>query len=444
MAQGLHPGHDGERVGAGGVDDHAGGEEQQRLEGAVREEVEDGGTAVADGEGAGHVAELADRRVGEDALDVVLGERGEPRADHRDSGHDGEDDHRGRGGLEDGEEPGDEVDAGGDHRRGVDQRGDGCGARHRVGQPGVQREQRRLARHAREEQQGDQGRVVQSAARDGAEDAGDPEGAGVGGQREQADEEGDVAELGDQEGLDGGGAGLGRLPVVADQEVRADAHDLPADQQHHQVAGVDDEQHRGGEQGDESGVRGVARVVAQIARRVDLHAGGDDADEYGDEGGEAVDVQAQLDGDRAGRGEFGVRVDGLPAALVHGATSTARTRDTRVGRTASGRTKPGAVRPRRSPAAAPRNGRRGTRTARVVVVTRWPQPSRPRPGVGCRGASGPCGRGSAVSRSLSMSEVPRLRYTARTIARPMPISAAAMAMVNRVRAWPECSVSRAA
>ena len=41
-----------------------------------------------------------------------------------------------------------------------------------------------------------------------------------------------------------------------------------------------------------------------------------------------------------------------------------------------------------------------------------------------------------------MSEVPRLRYTARTIARPMPISAAAMAMVKRVRAWPECSVSR--
>ena len=62
----------------------AGGEEEQRLEGAVGEEVEDGGAAVADGEGAGHVAELADRRVGEDPLDVVLGERGERRADHRD------------------------------------------------------------------------------------------------------------------------------------------------------------------------------------------------------------------------------------------------------------------------------------------------------------------------------------------------------------------------
>lgn len=160
--------------------------------------------------------------------------------------------------------------------------------------------------------------MVQSAARDGAEDRGDAEGPGVGGQGEQADEEGDVAEFGDQEGLDGGGAGLGGLPVVADQEVRADAHDFPADQQHDQVARVHDEEHRGGEEGDESGVGGVAGVVAQIARRVDLHAGGDDADEYGDEGGEAVDVQGEFDRDRAGGRQLGGGADGLVAALAHG------------------------------------------------------------------------------------------------------------------------------
>ena len=110
-------------------------------------------------------------------------------------------------------------------------------------------------------------RVVQPAVGGGGEDAADPEGARVGGEREHADQEGDVAELGDQERLDRGRAGGLGLPVVADQEVRADAHDLPADQQHHQVAGVDDEQHRGGEQGDQGGVRGVARVVAQVGGR---------------------------------------------------------------------------------------------------------------------------------------------------------------------------------
>ena len=259
-------------------------------------------------------------------------------------GHDGEDDQRGRGGGEDGEEPGDEVDTGGDHRRGVDQRGDGRGARHRVGEPGVQRELRRLARHAGEQQQGDQGGVVEAAgARRSPRISRDAERAGVGGEREQADQEGDVAELGDQERLEGGGAGLRGLPVVADQEVRADAHDLPADQQHHQVAGVDDEQHRGGEEGDERGVRGVARVVAQIAGRVDLHAGGDDADQDGDEGGEAVDVQGEVDRDRAGGGRARWRRRSAWPPPWRTATTTARTSGRRaVGRTASGRTKPGA------------------------------------------------------------------------------------------------------
>ena len=85
----AHAGHRGERVGAGGVDDDAGGEEEQGLEGTVREEVEDGGVAVADGQGAGHVAELADGRVGQHALDVVLREGGQAGADHRHGGHRG-------------------------------------------------------------------------------------------------------------------------------------------------------------------------------------------------------------------------------------------------------------------------------------------------------------------------------------------------------------------
>ena len=42
-------------------------------------------------------------------------------------------------------EPGDEEDAGDDHRRGVQQRRDRCRAGHRVGQPGVQRELAALA-----------------------------------------------------------------------------------------------------------------------------------------------------------------------------------------------------------------------------------------------------------------------------------------------------------
>ena len=45
----------------------------------------------------------------------------------------------------------DEIDAGGDHRGGVDECGDGRRAFHRVRQPGVQRELGRLADAAEEE-----------------------------------------------------------------------------------------------------------------------------------------------------------------------------------------------------------------------------------------------------------------------------------------------------
>ena len=51
----------------------------------------------------------------------------------------------------------DHVDAGGDHGGGVDERGDGRGAFHRVGQPDVEGDLRGLAGGAEDEQQGDGG-----------------------------------------------------------------------------------------------------------------------------------------------------------------------------------------------------------------------------------------------------------------------------------------------
>ena len=51
--------------------------------------------AATDGEAAGHVGELADGRVGEHAFEVVLGERGQRGAEHRDRGDDAEHGQRG-------------------------------------------------------------------------------------------------------------------------------------------------------------------------------------------------------------------------------------------------------------------------------------------------------------------------------------------------------------
>ena len=142
------------QVGADRVDHRPGGEEQQRLERGVGEQVEQRRRRRADGQRPGHVAQLGDGRPGQHPLDVVLGGGGERAEQHGDRGH-----HRrarpARAGAacEDRVEPGHHVDAGGDHGGGVDQGGDRGRAGHRVGQPGVQRELGALAGDAGQQQQ---------------------------------------------------------------------------------------------------------------------------------------------------------------------------------------------------------------------------------------------------------------------------------------------------
>ena len=72
------------------VDHGACAEEQQRLEERMREQVEDGRAIRADAASNEHVAELGARRIGDDALDVVLHKadgRGEKCRDGADHGH---------------------------------------------------------------------------------------------------------------------------------------------------------------------------------------------------------------------------------------------------------------------------------------------------------------------------------------------------------------------
>ena len=143
LAQAAHLAH--VLLAAEGVNDGAGGEEEQRLEEGVGDEVEDGGGVGRDAAAEEHVAELRDGGVGEHALDVVLdqgdggGEEGSGCAD------DGDDAEREGRAVEEDMGAGDHVDAGGDHGGGVDERGDGRGAFHGVGQPDVERELRAFA-----------------------------------------------------------------------------------------------------------------------------------------------------------------------------------------------------------------------------------------------------------------------------------------------------------
>ena len=138
------------------VDDHAGREEEQRLEEGVRHQVEHRVAVGADPGREEHVADLRHRRVRDHALDVPLHERDHAGDDDRDAADDRRQVLDVRGGLEDRVRADDQVDAGRHHRRGVDEGGDGRRAFHRVGEPGVERQLGGLGDRAAEQAERDE------------------------------------------------------------------------------------------------------------------------------------------------------------------------------------------------------------------------------------------------------------------------------------------------
>ena len=137
------------------MNDGPGREEEQRFEERMREQVEDAGGIGSNSAGHEHISKLRDGGVREDTLDVVL-HHADGRGEDRCSGaHTGDYRERGGGVVEEDMAAGDHVDAGSNHGGGVNERGDGGGAFHRVGQPHVQRNLSGLARGAQDEQERD-------------------------------------------------------------------------------------------------------------------------------------------------------------------------------------------------------------------------------------------------------------------------------------------------
>ncbi len=135
------------------MDYATGAEEQQRLKEGVGHEVEDPGRHGPHPDGQHHVPQLAHRGEREHALDVHGRQPhrgGKDRGECTDRGHDRE---RRRCVLKEREGTRHEIDAGGNHRRGVDERTHRRRALHRVWQPDVQRELRGLADRAKEDEE---------------------------------------------------------------------------------------------------------------------------------------------------------------------------------------------------------------------------------------------------------------------------------------------------
>ena len=238
-----------------------------------------------------HVAELGERGVSEDFLDVALGdgaERGVERGGGADPHDDGE-----RLGHHEHVDAAKHVDAGGDHRGGVDERGDGRRAFHRVGQPDVERHLRGLAHGAAKQQERNPlaarhraavGEFLQLGEVDAAETVVAPD---------DAEQKTEVADAVDDEGFFRG-VGRGLLFVImVDEQPGAETDELPENENHEQIVGEHDAEHRKHEDRQAAEEACARLVVVHVAEREDVDEEADEAHHEEHERGEIVELEAE-------------------------------------------------------------------------------------------------------------------------------------------------------
>ena len=205
----------------------------------------------AHSQGQEHVADLADGGIGQHALDVVLHQRRETRhqqgqgADHRHQRQ-----HRGRQ-REQHVGARDEIDPGRHHGRRVDERAHRRGTGHGVRKPGLERQLGGLAHGSSQQQQ--RHRHGQARARlkllaGALEQLLDVQRAQFGEEQKERHQHGGVAHPGDDERLARGLAVGLVLVEEADQQVAAQPHALPAEQEQHQVVRQEQREHGAHEQ----------------------------------------------------------------------------------------------------------------------------------------------------------------------------------------------------
>ena len=279
-------------------------------------EVEDRGRQAQERAGAEareHVAELADRGVGEHPLEIVL--HGGDQAGHkrRRRPHDRHGGERVGAGHEKRCASRHEVDARCDHRRRVDQGAGGRGAFHRVGEPDMQRQLGALAAGCEQETQADRRahRAPHDAARIGepslAEDArqdravrrervveveraiGHPE-------EKRRDRQAEVTHAVDEKRFLRGPRRLGLREPEADEQIAARAHRLPEHVHDEEVARRHEHRHREHEQREHREKPRIARIVVHVAHGIDRHHETDAGDDREQGGRERIEPQG--DGNR--------------------------------------------------------------------------------------------------------------------------------------------------
>jgi hypothetical protein len=274
--------------------------EQRRLVQRVRQRVDRGGPERgrgADPDQAREQPQPAHRRVGQQRLQVRRlhrhdrGEqrRAEPDQDERDLPQ--------RLAAEHGREAEHQVDAGLDHRGGVQVGADGGRGDHRSWQPEVERPLGGLGRGGEQQQHDRSRRDPRVTDHLGVgQDRTQRRGAGRNADQEHPGQQRQPAERGRDERA---GRPLLALAEAADQEVAGDARQLPEHEQQHDVVGQHQAQHRPGEERQQRQVAAGRRALTrEVAGRVGQHQRADPEHDPGEQQPQAVHPQRQVEPDR--------------------------------------------------------------------------------------------------------------------------------------------------
>jgi hypothetical protein len=230
---------------AGGVVDRPHRHEQRRLVEGVRHQVDREGLQAVVGVGAeqhGELAEHGDRGVGEHALEVGLADR-QHRTDERGGGAHGDQDRPpARRAAECRVEAGEQIDARLHHGRRVQVGRHRRGRRHRVGQPEVEGQLRRLGEGADQHQHED-GRVERMVGDRLRRQPRELPAAADVAEQDQAGEQRQPAAAGDQQCLQRRAARFGLVMLEGDEQEGGDAGQLPENEHRDQVVGQHETEH---------------------------------------------------------------------------------------------------------------------------------------------------------------------------------------------------------
>ena len=210
-------------------------------------------------------------------------------------------------GLEDRARAHEQVDAGRDHRRRVDERGDGRRALHRIGKPGVQRDLRRLRDRAAEEPERDEvhGRRRQRRRRRSKTPANSSVPVSqMSRTRPSANVASPIAFI--TNAFLAAATASGSLVPEPDEEVGREADEAPADEQQEEVPRLHEHEHREDEERHVREVAALLVVAGHVAHRVPDDQPADAGDDEHHHARERVEQDLEVDLEVAG-GEPGVR-----------------------------------------------------------------------------------------------------------------------------------------